>query len=302
MKFVDDGWETNKISSAIAKFIVLHGYGFEVSDVRIASQVDYEQKMVDGGVDVYMEMWQQNYEDWFAAERRRKVSVRGTLYEGGTQGWYVPTYVIEGGVAPGLKSVQDLAKHAAALGGKFYSCPTTFNCDKINKVKLKVYGLSEAFTVVNPASHEELTDTLMKAYEAKEPIIGYFREPTWLTESQKWTRLEEPAWSALCWARIRNVLVGTRESAEEACAYPQADVEKGIYRGLVGRSEAMATFFFNMNLGRDGLLAAVKYFHDNKATADQTAINYLKTQTTVWKSWIPDAAVVEMVSKALATR
>ena len=113
--FADTQWQSLWINNEIAMFITEHGYGYPVEVVTVTTAV-MQQSLEDDEVQVIMEVWWSNIEEWWDAEREAGTIVElGDIFESSAQGFYVPRYVIEGDaergiepMAPDLKSVSDL--------------------------------------------------------------------------------------------------------------------------------------------------------------------------------------------------
>lgn len=306
LKFIDNGWDTNNVSSAIAMFIVEHGYEVDVAFTQIDSQEEFQTAIVEGTADVIMELWQSEYEKWYGiAEQREQIGDRGELYDEGQAGWFVPTYVLDAN--PDAGNIETLGSVASVFGGEFISCPVAWPCDRFNQVKLDTYGLSGDFTVSNPTTNDELEQRLSTAYAAGESVIGYFREPSWLLESQDWTRVEEPDYGQLCWARLNNFITGERDELTAACAYPETEIETALYRGIFGTRQELPPLFFHMTFGKEPLMAAVRNFHETGGTLEQAAVYFLKNEQPDWRGWIAEdtegrADIIARVEAALAAR
>jgi glycine betaine/proline transport system substrate-binding protein len=299
LKFVDNGWGTNKVASAIMMFVIENGYDEETVFLEINDQAKFEEMITDGRADVIMETWHSEYTKWYGiAEQRERIGDRGVIYEDGQAGWFIPTAVVEAN--PGIENVETLAAHADLFNGQFVSCPTTWPCAEHNQIKLDTYGLSSAFTATHPETFTALEETLSAAGAAGTPIIGYFREPSWLLESQDWTRVEEPEWTQLCWARVNNLITGKRDSIDEHCQYPTNDIETALYRGVFGTRFDMPPLFFRMTMGRDNLMATVKYYRESGGTLEQAAVHFLTNNDAEWRKWVADDAIAAKIDAALS--
>ena len=297
MKFLDNGWETNKVASAVMMYIIEKGYDTETKFVTAANQEEYQEMITDGRADVLMEAWGREYQKWYnITEQREFIGDRGALYEDGHAGWFIPTAIVEAN--PGIEKVENLADFADVLGGQFISCPTPWPCANHNQIKLDTYGLSGAFTTVNPESYEALEQTLMDAGAAGEAIIGYFREPSWLLQSQDWTRIEEPPSNQLCWARVNNFIDGKRDVIDEHCQYQKEDVITVLYRGVYGTRQKMPPLFFRMTMGQEALMATVAHYNETGGTLEPAAVHFLTNNDTEWRRWV-EAEAVPKIDAAL---
>ncbi len=278
--FATEGWETQEIANNIAMFIVEKGYGKAVENMTMASTSQMQLGFEEGHFAADLEMHEANYADWLAAQRRRKVVDRGNLYQTGVQGFYVPASVT------GVKTIEDVKANPAKVG-KLISCPKEFSCAQINKIKLKAYGIPDSLQVVEPASWAEYFKAVNDALTSGQPFLAYYREPSTLVAGAKLVRVTEPEYDALCWARIRSVQQGTKEVSEltEACAYPADPVLKAVSRFLT--DAGLQQFIFNMNIGDEKMNELIKHMADNKTSAKDTALFFLKNNEAMWSQWVP---------------
>jgi glycine betaine/proline transport system substrate-binding protein len=153
-----------------------------------------------------MEEWTMNiptYDEDVAEGRLQQLSVN---FDDNYQGFYVPTYVIEGdeergieAMAPDLKTVEDLKKYPEIFPdedkpekGRVYGAIPGWDADDLMFAKYEYYGLDENFEYFRPGSDPALSAALSNAYERGEAVVGYYWEPTWLMGKYDFTALEEP--------------------------------------------------------------------------------------------------------------
>lgn len=228
--------DSARLHTAIVSYIVEHGYGCETKRVS-AGTVDALEQMIAGGIDVMLEIWQDNVQAaWSEAEEDGLVIDLGINFSNADQGWYVPRYLIEGdpgrGIAPRaeeLSSVFDLIRYRSVFAGnksgglgRFMNCPDNWSCADINTKKLRAYGLDEHFHDSAARDGDSLATEIARLYAAGEPFLTYYWSPTWILGSLDLVRLEEPEYDAAVWFE----LVGNGK-AETATAYPPAKVIVG---------------------------------------------------------------------------
>ena len=62
--------------------------------------------------------------------------------------------------------------------------------------KYEAYGLNKDFVYFRPGSDAALSAAFTAAYEKKEPIVGYYWEPTWLLGKYDFVLLEDEPYDA----------------------------------------------------------------------------------------------------------
>jgi len=147
--FADPGWDSGQVHARVAAFIVKNGMGYDV-DFIPGETIPLFQGLARGDIDISMEIWYENQKEAVdKAEAEGKVIDLGDNFPDSWQGWLVPTYVIKGDpargiepMAPDLKSVYDLPQYKDVFKdvedpgkGRFYSCISGWECEKINEKK-----------------------------------------------------------------------------------------------------------------------------------------------------------------------
>lgn len=297
---VDFSWNSIQMHNRIAGFILEHGYGYE-PDYLFAESVPGLTGLQQGDVDVAMEMWVDNVLDWYvpAVEETGEVIDLGPVFPDSPQGWYVPTYVIEGdperGIeasAPGLKSVDDLPEYWEVFRdrenpekGRFYNAIPGWVVHDINLAKLKAYGLEDTFVAFDPGSQTALATAIVSAYEKGEPVLAYYWEPEWIMGMLDMTKLDEPPYDPERWG----------EGKDYGCSFPAARVHVGLNAEFADGHPELVEFFDNYETTLAQNNAALAFMKENDATMDEAAVWFLETYPDLWKTWVPEdvAAKVE---------
>lgn len=115
----DGGWDSMQVHNFIAAFIIENGYEYPVSFVNGSSIATFAG-LRTGEIDVYMELWYNNMEEpYLEALEAGEIIELSTNMVTDDQGFYVPSFVIEGDpesgiepMAPDLETVEDLKKYS----------------------------------------------------------------------------------------------------------------------------------------------------------------------------------------------
>jgi len=300
--FGDQGFDSIRTHNRIAGFIMKYGYGYE-PEYMMAESLTVMPAIGKGDIDVFMECWVDNYQEAYD-----KVVETGKAYDLGAnfpdswQGWLVPTYVIKGDpargikpMAPDLKTVFDLKKYWKLFQdpedpskGAFISCIPGWGCQKVNGLKLKGYGLDKYFNHIVPGSDAALSGSMIAAYRKGHPWVGYYWAPTWVLGKLDMTPLEEPPYNEKLW----------NDKDKYTCAYPSVKVNIVVSTKFAKRAPELVEFLKNyettLQMNND-MLAHMK---DTNASAEQTAVWFLKTHEKLWTTWVP-ADVAKKVMAAL---
>ncbi len=311
---IDNQWQSLWINNAIAEFIIEEGYDYPVETVTVTTSVA-RQSLRTGDAHVHTELWRFNDYDWYtAATEAGDVIDLGPIFDTSTQGWYVPRYVVEGdeerGIepkAPGLESVFDLPDYWEVFQdpeepekGLFVNSELGQDCTDINEIKFDVYGLTDYYNVRSAGGAAALDSALAGAYERGEPILAYYWEPTWLLGLYDYVRLEEPEYDEEIWADIERVMHGEMDISEldEACAYKEHAINKGIHKSLKERAPEVVEFLDEMHVGDEPLNETMAIMETENLEDMEAAFYYFENYQEKWRSWLPDE-IEERVEAAL---
>ncbi len=299
--FGDFSWDSVQVHNRIAGFIVEHGYGYTV-DYQFGESIPILLGLRRGDVDVTMEGWVDNWiEPMYQAHLAGDIISLGSNFPDAPQGWYIPTYMVEGDAergieasAPTLKSVHDLPRYAELFPdpedrnkGRFYNAPTGWGAHDINNDKIEAYGLDKYFNSFNTGSDAALGAAMMRYYQRGEPFVAYNWEPNWVIGLLDMTLLEEPEYNEQQW----------RE--DYSTAYPATRVEIIINAELAAKSPLLTSFLASYNTTIEQTNEVLAYMQVEGASADEAAMWFLENYRDVWTEWVFAPEVAERVTEAL---
>lgn len=301
-------WDSNAFHTAVAARIMEAGYGCE-TDVIPGTTLPLVTGLARGDVDIAMEIWLDNVtEPWNKAVEAGQAKSLGTNFPDAVQGWWIPRYLREGDpsrsiepMAPDLKHVKDLPKYKELFAdpeepskGRFYNCILGWNCEVMNTKKLKAYGLEDDYTNFRPGSGAALAAAIASNYERGKPFVAYYWGPTWVLGKYDLVMLDEPAYDKAIWEAMTK-----SENPEQAVAYPLVEVVVGVNTKFAEAAPKLVEFLTAYETSNALVSQALAYMQENEnATADDAALNFLKTKPEVWSRWVP-AEVAERVKAGL---
>lgn len=298
LTMADAGWDSIRVHNAIASFILKHGYGYETEIVSGSSPVTFAGHR-QGDIDIYMEVWTENFGDaYIEALDKGEILLMSTNFDDNAQGLYVPTFLVKGdsergieALAPDLVSITDLPKYWELFvdaenpdKGRIYGSPPGWAIDEILSVQMETFGLLDTFDYFRPGSDSALSASLVRAFEAGEPWVGYYWEPTWIMGRYDMTLLEAPEYNEEDWnngyaTEIPPIPVTVTINGETAKSVPEIlDFLKNYQTSSALTSEALA------------------YMMANETDAENAAIYFLKENQDLWLNWLPQ----EVSDKVLA--
>lgn len=289
-------YDSAAFHTALARLVIEKGYGCRTDRIP-GAVIPLVNGVARGDIDITMEIWLANpVEAWVTAERAGKVVRLGTTFPDATEGWFVPRYLVEGpqAPAPDLKSVADLARHAALFRdpdqpakGRFYNCVPGWQCEIVNSKKLVAYGLADSFVNVRPGSGDALNAAIDGAIRRRQPVVFYHWSPSWLTGAHDPVRLEEPPFDATVWAAML-----AADKPARATAYPVSRVVIGANAGFANAAPRIAAFLTAYGTSAADTSKALAEARAAGTPAEAMAPRFLREREDVWSRWVPaDVAV-----------
>jgi glycine betaine/proline transport system substrate-binding protein len=298
IKLADGTWDSVKFHTAVAQFIIENGYGYETQLIP-GSTPAILTGLTNGDIDIYMENWTDNIIDQYTEMiESGDVLELSVNFEDNAQGWYVPTYMIEGDsarniepMAPDLRSVDDLAKYWELFKdpedpskGRIYGGIAGWEVDQTLTVKMETFNLNEHFNYFRPGSEAALNTSLVRAYERGEAWVGYNWEPTWVTGKYDLTLLEEPEY--------------TKEGWENgfATAFPSNRCTVNSHKSLPEKAPDITEFLKNYSTNSALISEALAQMEEQGFTIDEVAKWFLEEHEEVWTEWVPEDVVNKVKS------
>ncbi len=300
--FTDWSWDSVQVHNRIAGYILEKGYDREV-DYAFSEEIPGVLGIERGDFHIAMEAWIDNAPGLFdRAMNGGNVVNLGRNFPDAPQGWYVPTYVIEGDpergiepMAPDLKSVEDLPRYWELFRdpeqknkGRLYNGPSGWNVSVINKKKLEAYGLDETYVAFYSGSASALATAIASNYEKGNPVLAYYWEPTPLLGMYDMTKLEEPAYDPDIWA------------STGGCDFPTCRVQIIANRDFIEANPEIEAMLRRYETTLEQTNAALAYMNKNGGGLMRGAIWFLKNHPEDWKSWVKDEKRIGKIENALA--
>ena len=297
-------WQSIWVNNALVKFIIEEGYGYPLEIIETTSKTMLTS-IQNGEIDLNMEVWQQNYIDWYNEQIKKGNIVNlGMTLEAGPQFFMIPEWMAE---QYHIKTVFDMKDHWELFNdpedptkGVFHNGIIGWGATDINMVKLEAYGLTEYYNVVTPHSAKALKAVFMRAQENRKPVFGYYWAPSALIGLYDWYVLEEPPYAEECWKKVIAAKKDERlRPVERACAYEAIPIDKIAHRGLLKKAPDVVTMLKKMNVGLAPLNETLGWMERNKVQdMGKAAIHYLENYEERWKSWVTPSAC-ERIKKAI---
>lgn len=298
--FADYNWDSAILLNRVAQYILEEGYEYE-TDVIPGETIPLFQGQLDGDIDISMEIWIDQMPPYQPALDAGQVVELGNSVDDTVQGWWVPTYVIEGDeergiepMAPDLSHVDDLPDYWELFEdpeddskGRLYDGIAGWEAERINEVKFDYYGLDEYYNRFLPGSGAALDTSLMTAYQQGEPWLGYMWTPTWVAGQLDLTLIEEPEYSDECWEEVQ-AAVEEERTPETSCAWPVTEAVIAAETGFSEEAPDVIEFLENFNTNETHISETLAYMADNDADSEEAAVWFLEEYDDLWSEWVPE--------------
>jgi glycine betaine/proline transport system substrate-binding protein len=288
-------WSSAQIQSALAQYIVKHGYGYPVGE-RAGSTIPLFQGLLGGDIDVTLEIWLPNQNNvWLPAlDEGAVIPVGNSLNEQWQSAFVIPTYLAE--KYPDLQSVEDLRDFVGQdkfpeEDGKIilWTCPGSWGCHETNNRQVAAYGLEDVILLKPAEGGGPLFASLQGAYEKEEAWLGYLWAPSVPANTLDLTRLGEPA------------ACEDNHPEDTNCAYGVGPVRIAVHPTMVQRAPDVVEMLRQWSFDDAQIGEVLQYRSQTEASAEEAAIWFLTNREAIWTSWVP-SDVAGRVKAALAAQ
>ncbi|PYE39357.1 glycine betaine ABC transporter substrate-binding protein [Psychrobacter fozii] len=298
IKFGALTWESGQFTSGVLKYIAEEGYGCTVEEVPGAGPA-LDTALSQNDIQVIGEQWVGRSPIMEKAVEQNKVAIIGdTLKGGATQGWYVPDYVLEEN--PGLRSYQDLPKHAELFKdpedpskSRFMNCPSGWTCEIFNTRLLKTTGLDSTFNNAHPGTGAALDAEISSAFEQHKPLLFYYWQPTGLMAKYDFAPLAFPAHNDACW---QDLLLADG-AMDCVSGFPVSPLGIAVSTPFIESNPELADVFKKIQFTSDELNGAILEMSESKRSGDEQALVFLRENPNVWQAWLSDEAATNLAAK-----
>ena len=321
IKLHDGQWGSNWVHLAITRYILENGYGYETEEIQ-GTTGTMKLTLVEGDVHANLETWRMNIPVWYnehttsgaiidlagttdpltalpAGSPGQTVAVAG-------QGFYVPAYMVNGdaergieATAPDLKTVQDLRKYKHLFAdpsdpdkGQVFNCILGWECQKVNRAKWHAYDMYTDFNVIEPGGSAALKAAVVGPYEAGEPFVSYYWEPTDVINLRDMIMLEEPKWNQECQDATDLAVAEEPYESTNGCHFPISDTHVLVNGEFAARQPQVIEFLTNYFIDGKKLAEGQAYKDEAAVEWVEVAIKYLRENRDVWTTWITDSSGV----------
>lgn len=283
-------WLSASTLAYVTQKILADGYGCNAELVPGDTVPTATSMLTKSEPDIAPELWISTAESiWVKMLEKGNVYKANDIFaDGGKEGWWIPDYVAKSN--PGLKSVTDLKTHAKVFTeaaspdkGRLYGCPPGWGCEIITNNLFKALGLGERFELFSPGSGANLKASIARKVTRKEPIVAYYWGPTAVIGKFNLVRLDMPPYEATKF----QCLTDKNCANPQLSGWKQGDVAVAVVTELRDKAPNVAEFLGKLQVPNATVNKVLAWGDDNKASPEEVAARFLKTEEAVWTAWVP---------------
>lgn len=279
-------WASASIIAKITEFLMVQGYGCDVTLVPSATTTAVTSLAENNEPDVVPELWINSAPLYTQLEADGKVQKATDVFsDGGTENWFVPDYLIE--EHPELATIEGVLANPELVGGRFHNCPDGWGCRIANDNLIIAYDFAgKGMDVFNHGSGETLAAAMASAYENREPFFGYMYGPTAVLGRYGMVAIDMGPHIA----EVHDCNQTVDCATPGISAYPSAPVLTVVTADFAERNPDVFDLVSNIAFTSQELSELLAWQNENSASAEEAAVQFLTTRQDEWKTWVNDAA------------
>lgn len=298
-------WQSAEVMANLDQFILNTGYGCQ-AEVIISDTVPAITSLVEkGSPEVVPEAWVDLMPELMASglKEGKIVELARSLPDGGQQGWFIPAYMLEAN--PEINKIENILSHPElfpfaedASKGAIFNGPQGWGGTVVTSQLAKALDVEgKGFTLVDTGSAAGLDGSIARAYEQKEPWLGFYWSPTSLLGKYEMVPVDFGMEVDLDeWKRCTAL-------ADCADPKPNAWLRDNVFtlaaKSFVEKTDpAVIDYFAKRSWSNDTVNQLMAWMTDNQATGEDGARHFLKENEALWTTWV-SAEAAEKIKAAL---
>lgn len=300
----DMNWNSASLMAHVDQFILNNGYGCS-ADLIPGDTVPTGTSMIEKGQpDIAPELWTNGIKealDQGVADKRLRYA-GNSLIEGGEEGFWVPTYLVE--QYPEIATIEGVIKHAALFKHPednelhaFYTCPAGWTCQITAGHLFDALGLeSHNFEQVDPGSGAALAALLAKAYEREQPWFGYYWSPTPVLGKYDMVMVDFGTGADV--DEYRDCTTQPDCESPKVTMYPPSPVHTVTTDDFAQREPQAFEYLATRGYSNQQMSEMLAWMEDEQADAEDAMYYFLETYPETWKSWV-SASIADKVEQSM---
>ncbi|MFC5337057.1 glycine betaine ABC transporter substrate-binding protein [Leucobacter denitrificans] len=284
--FTDNLYMESSIQAYLMAAVINEAGG--EADVLQGRHPETMAAMSNGDAIVSLDIWRWQYPDlWEQYVEQEGVVVEvGTSEYTGEEGWYVPSYVVEGdterGIEPmcpglpdweALNECVDVFKSAKTGDKGQYTTGAEAWADAYGDTD-RIANLDLNYEMVFAGSEAALFADLTRAYEQGKPWLGLMWRPNYMTHKYDLTRVDFPEYSDECWGNTY------------ACQWPETTIYKIASTAVQEDHPTLFGIVENYGITNEQLHEMQSLVTDDGMSPEDAAESWMDENTDIWQAWL----------------
>ena len=298
-------WQSAEVLSNIDKIILDEGYGCNSEIVVVDAASGITSQIEKGKPDIIPEAWVDLFPELVKAPlaEGRVVALVPSLSDGGQAGWFIPRYMVEQN--PGIEKIGEILAHPEyfpspedSSRGAIFNGPTGWGGTIATNQLSRAFDVKgKGFDVIDTGSAAALDSSMAKAYERKEPWLGFYWEPTSLLGMYDMVQVDFGVpHDSDEWKRCTSV---------DTCAdpkpntFPKDNVLTLASKSFIERTDPAAIDYLKARSWNNRTVnALMAWMTENQSTGEDGARHFLTEHPEIWTKWV-SPEVAEKVKASL---
>lgn len=290
----DMNWNSSKVVTGVAKFILEQGYGCSIKMVPSSTVPALASVSETGEPHIVTELWTNGAPAYEGMEAEGKITtLTDVLSDGGVEGWWVPQYLVD--AHPELGTLDGILANPELVGNRFHQCPEGWGCQRANDSKAQAFGVADAgIEIFQHGSGETLATSIAAAFENKEPWFGYYWGPTAILGRYPMVKISLGDYVPEVHTCDADPDCPNRGQGKSE--YPVSPVKTIVTTTFADEQPEVAAFMANLAFTNNQMNSILAWMEENKATAEEAAVYFLTTSSDVWSGWINEDATKKLAA------
>ena len=300
-------WASANFMAEVDKIILEEGYGCSVELVPGATMPTFTSMQEKGEPDVAPEFWANAAIIALnkAVDEGKMHSLNKAPITGLGEGWWVLPHTLkkhpELTTAEAILARPDLFPHPEDPSkGGFHICPPGWNCELSNRNLYKAFDMeAKGWAIVETGSAAGLDGSIAKAAERGENWFGYYWSPTAIIGKYDMRAVDMGAWGGKDnWDKC--IVLPEQECGDpKATSWTKSEVYTIVTDNFKNTAGSAGMEYFKKRTYPGPVMnGMLVWMGENQAEGADAAIEFLKTQESVWSKWVSSDAA-KKIKKAL---
>lgn len=300
----DMNWSSASLLAHVDTIILREGFGCNAETVPGDSVPTGTSMIERGQPDIAPEMWTNSIKEALerGVEEGRLVRAGFSLSDGGQEGFWVPKYLVDEN--PALATIEGVLANAAMFThpedrdlSMLMGCPSGWACQITTRNLMQALNMEAAgFDLVDPGSAAGLAGSIARAYERKQPWLGYYWSPT--PVMGKYDMVMVDFGSGVNLDEFVNCITKIDCADPKPTMFPVAPVETLVTARFAKAAPEALAYLQKRSFTNQELNELLAWMEDNQADGEFAAYHFLENYPAIWQQWV-SVDVAEKVRKAL---